>query len=133
VYSVFRLFRLPNQCKQRDHGDPDPTDVHLIMTADTTEKDMIIQDIYNDIPEITVNSLPNETVRRIGNIALENKRPVNEKGRSGTYSRNEMVSTIATQMIELKDSNARLERKIEQLEAINTKLFDYLTKLLENK
>ena len=133
IYSVLRLFRLPNQCKQRDNDTPDTDDVHRIITPGTTEKDMVIQNIYTDIPEVTVNSLPDEAVREIGNIALENPRQVNRKGCSGNYARIELVETVAAQMTELKESNARLEQKIEQLEALNGKLFDYLTKLLENK
>lgn len=130
VYSVFRLFRLPNQCKQRDQDVPDPTDVHLIFTPNATEESMVIQNTYMDIPEITVDSLSAETVRQIGLVALESKRPVNNKGRSGNYAPREFVETVATQMTEIKDSNVRLERKIEQLEKINSKLFDALAKLL---
>jgi hypothetical protein len=83
-----------------------------------------------DIPEITVDSLSAETVRQIGLVALESKRPVNAKCRSGNYAPREFVETVATQMTEIKDSNVRLERKIEQLEKINSKLFDALAKLL---
>ena len=130
VYSIIRLFRLPNQCKQRDNDVPDPNDVHKIITEGANEESMVIQNIDIDIPEITVDTLPAETIRQIGIVALENKRPVNPRGRSGKYAPREFIETITTQLSEINDTNLRLARRLEEAQKINEHLMSMFVKVM---
>ena len=131
VYSVFRLFRLPNQCKQRDQDVPDPEDVHKIETASLIS-DFVIQNT-EPYTTLTIADLSDETVRQIGLVALNSKRPVKETGKSGAYAKKEVVEQIGVAITEIKDSTESMQRQIAELKETNARLVEALTTLLAKK